>query len=236
MTTPISGENVPRERPTTTIQIGRFKLTGASALIALVIIVALIVALIVHMRPSAGMLLSGGLWIVFLIYWSVAAKNAGATKNSESVKSRQKHQLMLNVALLLLFIPVPGLTRRYLPAEPVLVPIGLTVQAAFFLLAIWARRHLGRNWSGAVTITEEHQLVRSGPYRLIRHPIYTAMFGMFIGTALVSGEIHALLAVALLIFAYWRKIPLEEQTLREHFGDAFESYRRKTWALLPGLF
>ncbi|HLW44369.1 MAG TPA: isoprenylcysteine carboxylmethyltransferase family protein [Candidatus Acidoferrales bacterium] len=135
-----------------------------------------------------------------------------------------------------MFIPLPGLARRYLPAEPFLVPIGLAVQAAFFLLAIWARRRLGRNWSGAVTITEEHQLVRSGPYRLIRHPIYTAMFGMFIGTMLVSGEIHALLAVALLIFAYWRKIPLEEQMLREHFGDAFESYRRKTWALLPGLF
>lgn len=62
------------------------------------------------------------------------------------------------------------------------VAVGAILQAAFILLAVWARRHLGRNWSGEVRIGVDHQLLRTGPYRLLRHPIYTAMLGMFLGT------------------------------------------------------
>jgi len=102
-------------------------------------------------------------------------------------------------------------------------------------LAIWARRHLGRNWSGEVRIRDDHQLVQSGPYRLIRHPIYTAMFAMYTGTALVSGELHALLAIAVLAVAYWRKIRLEERALSAALGATYDSYRRGTWALIPWL-
>jgi protein-S-isoprenylcysteine O-methyltransferase Ste14 len=182
------------------------------------------------------MLLSGGIWIAFLIYWSAAARNSAPATKVESGKSRAIHQVMVNGALLLLFIPVPGLTGWFLPASRYLVPIGLAVQAAFFLLAVWARRHLGRNWSGEVSIKSEHQLVRSGPYRFIRHPIYTAMFGMYIGTSIVSAQIHSLVALALLAIAYARKIPMEEKALREAFGADYETYRRHSGALIPGLF
>ena len=143
---------------------------------------------------------------------------------------------MANAALLLLFVPVPGLTRRYLPVSQVFVPIGLTIQVCALALAVWARRHLGRNWSGRITIKVDHELVKSGPYRFVRHPIYTALLGMYAATALVSGEWHALLGFVLAAFAYWRKIRMEEANLAVAFGAAWGDYRRSTWSLLPGLF
>ena len=97
-------------------------------------------------------------------------------------------------------------------------------------------RCLGRNWSGAVAIKVDHELIKTGPYRLVRHPIYTAMIGMYLGTAIVSGELHGLLAVALAAYAYWRKTRMEERGLIEAFGPAYEAYRRESWALIPWVF
>jgi len=103
-------------------------------------------------------------------------------------------------------------------------------------LAIWARRALGRNWSGEISIKVEHQLVRSGPYKLLRHPIYTGLLAMYAGAALVTGTWLAILGLAMAAFAYWRKIRLEEENLNVAFGAEYDAYRRETWALVPGLF
>jgi protein-S-isoprenylcysteine O-methyltransferase Ste14 len=177
------------------------------------------------------------LWIAFSVYWSIAARNRAQDKSSESKASTVFHQIVLNAALLLLFIPVPGLTGWFLPERlHYLVPIGAIIQAAFILLAIWARRHLGRNWSGSVRIGEGHELVRTGPYRLVRHPIYTAMLGMFLGTAISSSQYHALLGLVILVFAYLRKTRMEENILRQTFGAEYDAYQRDTWALAPLVF
>jgi protein-S-isoprenylcysteine O-methyltransferase Ste14 len=236
MDTPAGNDKPAQEPPVTMVKLGGLTVTGPWAYVVLLVLLGLIAALLVWVKPSLKMLLSAALWIAFIVYWSAAARNAAPVRSSESQASRSRHQLLLNGSLLLLFLPVPGLRQRYLPDAPFLVPPGLAIQASFFLLAVWARRHLGRNWSGAVTIKEDHQLVRSGPYRLVRHPIYTAMLGMYLGTAVVSGELHALLALAIVTVAYWRKIRLEEQTLREAFGTDYDVYRRHTWALIPGVF
>ena len=175
-------------------------------------------------------------WVAFSQYWALAARNAAQAKSSESSKSRLVHELLLNGGLLLLFVPVPGLRQSFLPSPAVGIAAGLAVQASFCALAIWARRHLGRYWSGRIEIKREHALVRSGPYRLLRHPIYTAMVGMYAGSALVSGQVHALLGVALALIAYWRKVRIEEGKLREAFGAEYEDYRRATWGAVPGLF
>lgn len=137
---------------------------------------------------NRALLLSAALWALFTMYWGAAAKNASAAAKSESRKSRQAHQLLLNGGLLLLFIPLPWMTQRFIPSESWIAAAGLGVQIASAALGVWARRHLGAQWSGEITIKMEHRLIRSGPYRVIRHPIYTAMLGMFVGTALVSGQ------------------------------------------------
>jgi hypothetical protein len=87
----------------------------------------------------------------------------------------------------MLFLRLPGLTARWLPEAGFLVPLGIALQVGFGFIAVWARRQLGKQWSPGITEKVGHQLVRSGPYRFIRHPIYTAMLGMYLGTALVSG-------------------------------------------------
>ena len=139
------------------------------------------------------------------------------------------------MALLLEFIPIRGL-GRFLPLSSPIMAAGLTVEAMGLFLAIWARRHLGRNWSGEITIKVDHELIRSGPYRRLRHPIYTGLMAMYAGTAVVTGGWLAIVGLAMAAFAYWRKIRLEEANLDVAFGADYDAYRRETWALVPGLF
>jgi protein-S-isoprenylcysteine O-methyltransferase Ste14 len=177
------------------------------------------------------------LWLIFGVYWGTAGLNSAPTKSSESWVSTYFHQFMLCAAFLLLILPVPGLTGWFLPWRlHLLVPTGAIVQAAFLVLAVSARRHLGRNWSAEVRIAVDHQLVRTGPYRFLRHPIYTAMLGMFLGTAIASSQYHALVGLAILFVAYLRKTRLEERILCQSFGADYDAYCRDTWALVPLLF
>lgn len=211
---------------------GRWTVLAVAALLLAVFILILYLA---SLKTEPRLWASGALWILFIGYWSAAASKAAPTKSSESASSRQLHQLLMYGSLVLAFFRVPGLGQRWLPAASYIVPIGLAIQVSSIILAVWARRHLGRNWSGAITAKVDHQLVRTGPYRLVRHPIYSAMLGMFLGTAVVSGEWHGLLAVVIMGAAYWRKIRLEEQNLRNIFGAEYDDYCRKSWALIPGL-
>ena len=180
-------------------------------------------------------------WVLFAIYWSITASSAPA-KISESRGSRRIHELLVNCGYLLLFLPsalplaIPFVQSRFLPPSPLWVALGLAVQAGSFGLAVWARRTLGRNWSAPIEIKLDHQLVRTGPYRVLRHPIYTAVLGMAAGTVLTIGKVPGLFAIAIIVFAYIRKIRLEEARLREAFGAEYDEYRRTAWGLVPGLF
>jgi protein-S-isoprenylcysteine O-methyltransferase Ste14 len=174
-------------------------------------------------------------WLLFSVYWELSAKDAAAAKSSESKGSRGFHVLLANVALLLIIAPIRGL-GRFLPASYLIMAGGLAVEMMGWALAIWARRALGRNWSGEISIKTEHQLIRSGPYELLRHPIYTGLMTMYVGATLVTGEWVAIVGVAIAAFAYRRKIRLEEANMEVAFGADYDAYRRETWALVPGLF
>ena len=174
-------------------------------------------------------------WAVFSAYWEIAARNAAAAKVSETKASRAVHVALVNVAMILVLAPVRGL-GRLLPVSPILMAAGLALVALGILLAMWARQHLGRNWSGEITIKVDHRLIRSGPYRLLRHPIYTGLLTMYAGAALVTGERLSAVGVAVVVIAYWRKIRLEERNLAVAFGDEWETYRGESWALVPGVY
>ncbi len=146
------------------------------------------------------------------------------------------HVFLANAALILMLVPVHGLRQRFLPVSPIVIATGLTVQAMGILLAVWARRHLGRNWSGEITIKVGHKLVRTGPYRVVRHPIYTAVLGMYAGSTVASGELHALLGLALAVLAYVRKLRREEAVLTEFSGEEYSDYCAATWALAPRVY
>jgi protein-S-isoprenylcysteine O-methyltransferase Ste14 len=112
---------------------------------------------------------------------------------------------------------------------------GVALCAAGLVLAVLARRALGRHWSGEVTAKVDHALVTTGPYAVVRHPIYSSVFVMYGGTAMAAGELHALVGLALLAIAYARKIPMEEEVMDREFGEAWQTYRARTKALIPGL-
>jgi protein-S-isoprenylcysteine O-methyltransferase Ste14 len=174
-------------------------------------------------------------WVLFSLYWEAAAKNASVAESSESKDSRGLHVVLVNLALLLEIIPFHG-AAYFLPVSSITIAAGFAVSVIGLIMAIWARRHLGRNWSGEISIKVEHQLIRTGPYKLLRHPIYTCILTMYVGTALVTGTWLAILGLAIASVAYWRKLRLEEANLRIAFGAEYETYRRVTWALVPGLF
>jgi protein-S-isoprenylcysteine O-methyltransferase Ste14 len=179
---------------------------------------------------------SAVLWVVFLICWLWPRATAQPYK-SESKRSRLIHLGLFWGSLFLAQVPLfHPLDLRWLPYFPINAYIGVAIQSSSILLAIWARQHLGDNWSSKVVVFEHQKLVQTGPYRKVRHPIYSAMLGMFLGTAIISGELLTLIALAMVTLAYWRKIRVEEQFLLDRYGEEYESYRRRTWYLIPWLF
>jgi protein-S-isoprenylcysteine O-methyltransferase Ste14 len=223
---------------TQAIQIGKFQVRGAGLWVVRLILIGVIVwiAYLVPPLKNWPMWVTALAWVGFSIYWSVAAKNSAESKTSESAESRRVHLLLLNVGQLLLFVPVPGLRQSFRPDGDAWIAAGLALLGVSIALAVWARRHLGRNWSGRIDIKADHELVRTGPYRKLRHPIYTAVIGMCVGAALVDGQVHALVGVAMVVGAYWRKVRMEETNLRQAFGDRYREYRRATWGAVPGWF
>jgi protein-S-isoprenylcysteine O-methyltransferase Ste14 len=175
-------------------------------------------------------------WIVFLVYWLIAATKTRATQKQEPDFSRYGVMLMLLCGYFLIFAPrarVGVLKQRFLPDSPVVAIAGVTLAWVGVGLAIWARRHLAENWSTRVSIKVGHELIRTGPYARLRHPIYTGLLLTTLGTAIAVGEWRALLAVGIVLAAYSLKAKREESMLRAQFGAAFEEHSRHTGFLLP---
>jgi protein-S-isoprenylcysteine O-methyltransferase Ste14 len=176
------------------------------------------------------------MWIAWIVYWAIAAASAKATVRTESRGSRALHLVPLVVSGWLLgarHVPIRLLNDCMLPYGVDLVAAGLALTAAGLAFAVWARVHLAGNWSGTVTIKQAHSLVRDGPYRYVRHPIYTGLLVALIGSALVRNEWRGVLAVAIAFAALWRKLGVEEQFMTEVFGDDYRRYRREVPALIP---
>jgi protein-S-isoprenylcysteine O-methyltransferase Ste14 len=149
------------------------------------------------------------------------------------------HIVPLAIAVLLLStqnVRIPFLRERFLPWADWPFWIGALLTAAGLLFTVWARLHLGRNWSGIITIKKEHELVTSGPYALVRHPIYTGLLLAFLGSALAVGDWRGVLAFALAAGALWRKLRIEERWMRQQFGDAYQAYSQRVAALVPFIF
>ena len=182
-------------------------------------------------RMTPGILV----FLVFALYWSFAAGARAGDQSAEPRWSTTLHRALVTVSVAAILLPVPGLSARFVPASGWVVAAGLAIELAGVVLAVIARRTLGRNWSSEVRIAEGHALVRTGLYRRIRHPIYLGVLLLYLGLALQSGRLNALAGLALAVAAYWRKIALEEQVLARRFGAAFEAWRKESWALVPPL-
>ncbi len=176
------------------------------------------------------------MWCAFLAYWWVMSRGVKDTARREALSSRLVRTAAFALAaVLLLFpgLPLPILDGRFLPRGAWCFWSGAAVTAAGLLFAVWARRHLGSNWSQAVTVKEDHELIMSGPYAIVRHPIYAGLLLGFLGSAVALAEWRGLVAVALVLGVLWPKLRLEEKWMHAQFGESYDAYARRVPALLP---
>lgn len=175
-------------------------------------------------------------WIAYLVYWQIAAAGAKTTARIEPVISRVLRTVVLlaGVALLCLnHLPIPWLYRNFLVPTAGSFWLGALITVAGLLFSIWARVTLGRNWSRSVTIKQDHELIMRGPYRRVRHPIYTGLLVGFVGTALALGQYRGVVAFVLIFASLYYKLRLEERWMRGQFGETYANYVRQTRALVP---
>ena len=178
-------------------------------------------------------------WGVFVLVGIIAsAMSAKRAKERQSWVGRAVTVGFVVVTFLLLagVINVWGLNTPIWQGTPVLRIIGDVVTVAGLVTAAWARLSLGGNWSATITFKEGHELVERGPYRFVRHPMYSGVLLMILGTAVVAGRISGFVALVIFFLAVWQKLRQEEALLMKHFPDAYRQYMSRTKALVPFLF
>ncbi|HXU15533.1 MAG TPA: isoprenylcysteine carboxylmethyltransferase family protein [Terriglobales bacterium] len=176
-------------------------------------------------------------WYAFIIVWIVAALRVKTTKAEEPLWSRLGYGSLMVAGFYLLFSEhsaVGLLGERFVRTSQWVATAGIVLTFAGVGVAIWARIILGENWSARVTRKIDHQLVKSGPYAFVRHPIYSGLLLATIGTAIFVGEWRGVLAIPLILASESIKARREEQFMAAEFGDDYEEYRRETGFLIPG--
>lgn len=180
--------------------------------------------------------LIGGPWIVFAAYWAASALKTRRTVSKESFASRYGVLILEIAGFFLLFserAEFGGLAQRFLPQTYALAVTGVACTWLGIAIALWARWHLGQYWSARITLKEDHQLIRTGPYARFRHPIYSGLDLAAIGTALATDEWRCIAGVGLIMAGYWIKARKEESMLAAQFGKSFEDHCRHTGFLIP---
>ena len=176
------------------------------------------------------------LWLLLAVYWIIAARRTKTVRRRENPGAT-----LLRIGILVAMFEfmlsdwaaIGFFGRRFVPASAGVAALGVAMTAAGVGLAIWARHSLAGNWSGAVTLKQGHELIRSGPYSRIRHPIYSGIQLALLGTALAVGQWRGLIAWVVVATAHMLKAGKEERWLASEFGTAFAEHRRRTGMFLP---
>ena len=178
-------------------------------------------------------------WIAFLAYWRIKARGTKTTQRLEPAASRILRALAFVVVIVLLSttrIPLHCLYFQLWRSGLWPFWIGAAVTAAGLLFAVWARQHLAGNWSSEVTIKQGHELITTGPYALVRHPIYTGILAGFLGSAIALSQVRGVIGFVVIFLVLWPKLSMEEKWMRSEFGETYASYAKRTAALVPYLF
>jgi protein-S-isoprenylcysteine O-methyltransferase Ste14 len=169
-------------------------------------------------------------WILLIVYLTISA--IGAKRDTEP-HLLQSFGLMFAMlaAFLLPHLPIFEFVN-FAPVNAVLSSIGVIIVVAGMAFLVWARQSLGGNWSQTVSAKQAHELVTSGPYRYVRHPMYTGGLAACVGSVIVAGGAFVFLLVLLAPIFLWR-VGAEDRLLARQFPDEFPDYARRTRALIP---
>ena len=183
--------------------------------------------------------LTNDLWLALTIIWALCAFAVKPTIAKQSSKARIWYLFVLGLGAYLIIARQMHAAWLNVPVFRVNIPLaqtGFVFACLGMAFAIWARLILGSNWSGAVTIKHDHTLIQSGPYRIVRHPIYTGLLIALLGSALQYSYLRSLLGVLLIGFGFWLKSLFEEQFMAQRFGNEYLIYRQQVCALIPFIF
>jgi protein-S-isoprenylcysteine O-methyltransferase Ste14 len=173
------------------------------------------------------------------VYWLIAARRVKAARTAESPAYRVFRLLLLTITFTLLFAKwtaIGFLGRSFLPPKQSVAYIGFALSLAGLAIAVWARMSLGQYWSDKIVLKVDHQLVRSGPYARMRHPIYSGVLLGVAGSALLVDEWRSVLAFLLLLINYTVKAKREDKILTEAFPIDSADHKRSAGFLLPRFF
>ena len=176
-------------------------------------------------------------WVLFLVYWVISARWVKATAERQSLWSALAHRLPVGLGWWMLAFPglPPPMNRVLIPRTDGALILGVLGCVLGLLVTIWARRTLAGNWSSDVTFKQGHELMRSGPYRFVRHPIYTGLLVMGLGSAIEIGRLRCFLGIVVVGIGFWIKLKQEERLLLRHFPNAYPAYQKQVKALVPFL-
>ncbi|HXE31553.1 MAG TPA: isoprenylcysteine carboxylmethyltransferase family protein [Terriglobales bacterium] len=179
-----------------------------------------------------------GCWVAFFLYWLAYAFGTKPATVRQSTAARLSHRVPLWIAAVLLLTRgnLGRLDQPLWTASPAARLAAVVITVVGLAGAIWSRRTLGRNWSSDVTRKQGHELIQTGPYRLVRNPIYTSMLLMLLGSGLLVDRVRGLVAVALALAGFWLKIRQEESYMQAQFPESYPPYRRRVKSLVPFVF
>jgi protein-S-isoprenylcysteine O-methyltransferase Ste14 len=195
----------------------------------------------IPLDTAAGQLIAV-CWAIFIVVWFVAAF---FTKRTVERLNSVWRLIWILAAVALVFGATAGRGGAYLwgllppvlnvtwPHTATIGVIAAAITVVGLLITLWARYTLGSNWSGTVTFKENHELITSGPYAFARHPIYTGLIVMLLGTVMISGHAFAFVLLLLGTVVLWLKARDEERMMTKHFPDAYPPYKRRVKALIP---
>lgn len=186
------------------------------------------------MRPGAAIVF---LWLAWAVSWAAAALWADRAEKRAGFEAEAPYRIVLMLGTALFFIPAHGYVGRLRFWIPGLTAAWTCVAliAAGLIFSWWARLHLGRLWSGTITAKAEHRVVDSGPYGLVRHPIYTGLLLAILATMTAKGTLWGIAGAVLLTIGIYMKARLEEHFLRHELGPAYDEYARRVPMLVPFL-
>jgi protein-S-isoprenylcysteine O-methyltransferase Ste14 len=180
-------------------------------------------------------------WLILISFWIIS----GIKAKKSAFKESYFQQFILYWLPLLLTVwllgpderPLNSLIRgSFFPNTNLEGYIGLIFSFSGLVTCCISRFMLGNNWSVSVQRKEDHELVRKGPYKFIRHPIYSGLLMMFLGNAIIVGRWRGLIGVSILFISFWFKLKKEEKWLSESFGKEYIDYMSQTAALIPWIF
>ncbi len=177
-------------------------------------------------------------WLILIVFWTIAGFFTRRTQSSESIWGRLQHLIPLVAAYFLIFnrhryFLLYGEMYDTAWSNWIVYP-GLALVALGMGFTIWARVHLGRYWSGYVTLKEGHKVITTGPYRWVRHPLYTGWLAAMLGSAILAGTVDAIVGFELIALAFMLKLHREERLLTAELGDEYRQYmKRVPAALIP---